>query len=125
MNVTAETFKPAFRNDVTVQVAGKVAQVNPEYCLSEESAFELQQLLTDQGKPSRIIQGHPMDIHGGAAASSTVAYLQFLDGPDGNPGTKVSAGIIAAYWAHQTWNVALRYAIAEIEGEAKNQGFSS
>lgn len=129
--MNAEIFKPTFRTDVSVSVGGRLTAVAPKQSLTETSAAELQEILAGEGKPSKIIQGHPMGLAGGAAVEDaagnpvTVPYLQFLDGPDGNPGTKVNAGLIADYWMHQTWNIALRYALQEVEGEAKNQGFSS
>jgi hypothetical protein len=71
-------FAPAFRTDVySLQPNGTLQRVNPRYCLSDESAKQLAELLADL---------HP-----------TITERQ----PFGGPYCFVNAGLVAQNWLDQ------------------------
>lgn len=128
----AQSYKPKFRTDVTVTVNGVVMVLAAKQCLTDESAFELRDLLEEEGHPSTVIPGPPQDFGASTSGefSAMAPHLRFHDGANGGPGTIYNAGILADHFARNPWragdrdNVALRYVLEEIRLRSIEQGFS-
>lgn len=128
-----ETYKPVNMTNVTVtQPNGSVVQVNPRYCLTLESAAQLLTILNaykEMFGPAEIIlidgPAYPSytETAGGFARSHRVPWLQWLDGADLEPGTKMNAGHAADYFARFPFNVALERIAREYKRAAWDQGF--
>ena len=97
--MTATEFKPTFRSDVGVVNAltspPQFSAINPTYCLSEQSALDLQSLLLDL-KP-QIVHDWPMSGWPQANAYYQPALVPYLKFPDV---TTINAGIEAAFFTH-------------------------
>ena len=95
--MTATEFKPTFRSDVGVVNAltspPQFSAINPTYCLSEQSAVDLQSLLLDL-KP-QIVHDWPMSGWPQANAYYQTAQVPYLKFPDG---TTINAGFEAAFF---------------------------
>jgi hypothetical protein len=97
--MSRSTFTPVFRDDVQIIVAptppvypqGLKLQVNPQLCLTEESAKELAEILKDLNPT--IVQLSPVGQLGQIfSVSADVPGLQFPDG------ATMNAAPLAMWW---------------------------
>jgi len=92
--VTAETYRPIFRKDVTTTAPNGIeTAVASEYCLSEVSAKQLADILVDlsptifMSEPYKMQQGG-----GGITVSHTVPWFRMPSG------CEINCGVEANYW---------------------------
>lgn len=130
----ATIFEPEFREDLTVVAPnGKVTQINPRYCLTNESADALVRLLREQGLSAMVLQLAPLaafqfgqwrQFGGGFNFNDTVPWIGFLDSPEGNVGTRMNAGQMADAFTHgYPHSYAINYMLRGYAWDAYDQGF--
>lgn len=90
--MTANDFHPVFQQDVYVIGPGGYQRINPAYCLSDKSAMELAELLSDFSP--KIVQEFPLGKWRGGPFAQT-HKVPFFELPDG---TLINAGLEADYW---------------------------
>jgi len=115
IKINKDNFSPVYDTDVTISFGapGSVkVPVSPLYCLSVDSANELQQVLNDNGLGPVSIEMLP----------PSVGFIRFNYSRDvpwfvyGN-GTKENAGFVSMNWVpNRNGDIALLYAAQEIHG---------
>jgi hypothetical protein len=107
-------FLPQFRTDVEVIMQptqgypnGYHSPVNPDYCLTDESAAQLAEILKDL-QPKIVPIPPTGNMYGIFSDSTMVPGLQFPDG------TVANAGLLARWWKFSNPFVAERSARMEI-----------
>ena len=106
--VTAETFKPEFRDDVeTTSLNGAKTPVNPVYCLTNHSAAQLASILEDLSPT--IVQAFPYKVSGGVTINHEVPWFKFPSG------CAVNAGTEANWWSNADGTTAEKNCRADIK----------
>jgi len=94
-------FKPQFRDDVYIEYsfggAPTKVQVNPLYCLTDDSTSELVKLLAAFNP--QVDTAIPLISGGPFHATDVVNIIKFSDGAGHETEWKY-AGLIANYWNH-------------------------
>lgn len=100
------SFSPIFDFEVFVNGPKNTRnRVNPENCLLPNSAFQLMQILGQNGYPCKIVPGPPLGAFGDVFAapfafSGPVTWFEFTK-KDGTPAYE-RAGAVAAFWDRAT-----------------------
>ncbi len=108
-------FVPAFRNDVvSIAPNGKLTPINPRYCLTDESAKQLAEILADL-HPT-ITQRQPFGgPYGAFVMDAMVPWLRFQLATADEEYCFVNAGLVAQNWLDQSNPaVAERYARQDV-----------